>query len=256
MTGVLKLASVPNFRDIAGPAGYVTPQGRLRRGRLFRSNAFVVSPEDLAVLRPLGIADILDLRGQGEIAMHPDSQPPGATWRHTWVPGLGSEAIGALNTEADVRAAMIRHYREFVSVPAKRAGIAAVLVAISDGTGPQVFHYAEGKDRTGWVAMLLHRLAGVADDVLADYLLTNDLVRGQGDTRALARVLLGNRPDDFFAPAMIADAAYLDAGLDQMEADYGDLERYLANGLGLSEAQLERLRDALVDGKSEKGTWT
>jgi protein-tyrosine phosphatase len=110
-----------------------------------------------------------------------------------------------------------------------------------------VFHCSEGKDRTGWVAILLQCLAGVSDhDILADYLLTNELMRGGGDTRSLARVVFGDMPDDFFAPAMIADTAYLKAGMTQLEADYGTVEGYLLGGLGLSEDHLERLRTLLI----------
>ncbi|HWD82406.1 MAG TPA: tyrosine-protein phosphatase [Kribbella sp.] len=229
MTDVIKLGSVPNFRDLAGPVGYSTPHGPMRRGQLFRSSAFCASPSDLEALAPVGIVAIHDLRGQGEIDMRP------------------GETIRALRTAADVRAAMIQHYREFVTAPHKRAGVARVLAAVSEGSAPQVFHCAEGKDRTGWVAMLLHRLAGVSeDDLVSDYLLTNELMRGNGDTRAVARAVLGDKPDEFFVPAMIADVAYLDAGLAQLEADYGDVEKYLSVGLGLSDDQLTRLRGLLL----------
>ncbi|HWD03494.1 MAG TPA: tyrosine-protein phosphatase [Amycolatopsis sp.] len=247
MTDVIKLGSVPNFRDLAGPVGYSTPHGPMRRGQLFRSSAFCASPSDLEALAPVGIVAIHDLRGQGEIDMRPDAVLAGATWRHAWIPGLSGETIRALRTAADVRAAMIQHYREFVTAPHKRAGVARVLAAVSEGSAPQVFHCAEGKDRTGWVAMLLHRLAGVSeDDLVSDYLLTNELMRGNGDTRAVARAVLGDKPDEFFVPAMIADVAYLDAGLAQLEADYGDVEKYLSVGLGLSDDQLTRLRGLLL----------
>jgi protein-tyrosine phosphatase len=247
MTGVPKIASLPNFRDVAGPAGYPTPRGRMRRGQLFRSSTFAPSPDDLAALGSLRIAVIHDLRGRQEVELRPDSVLDGAVWRHSWVPGLGTDTIRVLRTAAEVRAAMINHYREFVSSPHKRAGIAAVLASISDESEPQVFHCSEGKDRTGWVAILLQCLAGVSDhDILADYLLTNELMRGGGDTRSLARVVFGDMPDDFFAPAMIADTAYLKAGMTQLEADYGTVEGYLLGGLGLSEDHLERLRTLLI----------
>ncbi|WP_210717280.1 tyrosine-protein phosphatase [Amycolatopsis acididurans] len=244
---MLELVSVPNFRDIAGPVGYDTPRGPMRRGRIFRSSAFLASPEDLATLGGLGIAAIVDLRGRHEIERRPDSVLAGATWRHAWVPAPGVDLLGALRTAGDVRAAMIQHYREFVSAPRKRAGFAAALAAISDGTAPQLFHCAEGKDRTGWLAMLLQRLAGVSErEIVADYLMTNETMRGRGDSRAMVRIALGDRPDEFFAPALVADAAYLEAGMDQLRADYGDLEKYLSAGLGLSGERLDRLHALLV----------
>ncbi|PWI06185.1 protein-tyrosine-phosphatase [Streptomyces sp. NWU339] len=241
------LVSVPNFRDVAGP-GYSTPYGPMRPGRLFRSNAFLVSPEEMAALTPLGIVAIYDLRTAQEVELRPDSELPGATWRHTWVPGLPREVMKALRTAADLREAMLDHYRGFVTDPDKRAGFAAVLSSIANQEGPQLFHCSEGKDRTGWVTMLLQRLVGVAEeDVAADFLLTNDLMRGSNASLEIARQFFGDRPDDFFVPGMIADMAYLEAGTARMETDYGDVEGYLRRGLGLSDEQVERLRRLLLD---------
>lgn len=240
-------ASVPNFRDIAGPAGYATPHGPMRRGRVFRSSVLNPSSEDFTALGLLNIAMVHDLRSQGEIDRRPDSIPPGATWLHLEVPGMLREAVQALRTPAEVREAMLDHYRGFVCAPRKRAGIAEVLVAISGEDRPQVFHCSEGKDRTGWIAMLLQRLVGVSDDdIVDDYLLTNERIQATGATLENARAFFGDRDDEFFRPIMIADAVYLEAGMAQLEADYGNLEEYLRKGLGLSDDQLNQLHKLLI----------
>lgn len=236
-----RLSSVPNFRDVAGP-GYQTPEGPMRRGVLFRSSKFQISPEELNRVSALGIETIYDLRIQREFERAPDSEIAGATWRHAGVPGLSSDDMSTIETGNDLREAMINHYRGFVENPAKRAGFATLLVGIAESPGPQLFHCAEGKDRTGWAAMLIQRLVGVSDaDVVADFLLTNDRM----DPRGLnaARAFFGDKPDEFIMPAMVADLAYLEAGVEQMEADYGDLITYLRSGLGLDDEQLSSLRD-------------
>jgi len=243
---VLTLGSVPNFRDVAGP-GYLTPTGPMRRGRLFRANSFVVAPEDLELIVPLGIRAIHDLRGQREVDLRPDTALQGATWRHTWVPGLSSDTMRSLETSAQMRDAMISHYRGFVHDADKRAGFASLLAGIAEVDGPQVFHCSEGKDRTGWAAMLLQSLVGVSrDDVVTDFLVTNQVMQLTGPTLEVAREFFGDRPDEFFLPAMVADVAYLEAGLEQLEADFGDVETYLRDGLGLDDDQLHRLRDHLL----------
>ncbi|MGX4688088.1 tyrosine-protein phosphatase [Streptomyces sp. JNUCC 63] len=242
----LKLASVPNFRDIAGP-GYLTPRGAMRRGRLFRANAFLATPEDLERIAPLGIQAIHDLRGKGEVDLRPDTVPEGAAWRHTWVPGLSSDTMRSLESPADLREAMINHYRGFVNNADKRAGFASLFAGIAEVEGPQVFHCAEGKDRTGWAAMLLQTFAGVSQhEVVADFVLTNELMQRTGPTLEVVRKFFGDKPDEFFLPAMVADVEYLEAGLEQLEADYGDVETYLRIGLRLDDDQLDRLRDHLL----------
>jgi protein tyrosine/serine phosphatase len=60
------------------------------------------------------------------------------------------------------------------------------------------------------------------------------------------REFFGDRPDEFFRPAMIADATYLDAGMTRLEQDYGDLYGYLCDGLSLSDAQVDKLQRLLV----------
>lgn len=243
----LVLPSVRNFRDVAGP-GYETAYGPMRRGRLFRSNSFQVADDDLPVLGTLGIVAVYDLRGQDEIDRRPDTAIDGAKWHHAWVPGLSRAVMASLNTGTEMRQAMIEHYRGFVSDASKRAGFAAALAAIAQHEGVQVFHCSEGKDRTGWLAMLLQRLAGVSEaDMIADFLLTNELMEGSGPSLDLARHFFGDRSPDFFRPAMIADPAYLEAGMDQLTRDYGDVEHYLSAGLALSDEQVDNLQRLLVE---------
>jgi len=241
----LNLPSVRNFRDVAGH-GYKTAHGSMRQGRVFRCNSFRVSDDDLLVLGTLGIVAIYDLRGQDEIDRLPDTPLPGAKWHHTWVPGLSREVMASLDTADQMRQAMVDHYRGFVSDPGKRAGFSTALAAMAQSDGAHVFHCSEGKDRTGWLAMLLQRLVGVSEtDIIADFLLTNELMAGNGPSLVLARRHFGDRPLDFFRPAMIADPAYLEAGMSQLVEDYGDVERYLGEGLGLTDDHLVGLRRLL-----------
>ncbi|MDT2005809.1 tyrosine-protein phosphatase [Rhodococcus opacus] len=200
------------------------------------------------ILGALGIVAIYDLRGQDEVARRPDTLVEGAKWQHTAVPGLGRATMESLNTATEMRQAMVDHYRGFVGDPMKRAGFAAVLSAIAQNDGAQVFHCSEGKDRTGWLAMLLQRLVGVSEtDILADFLLTNERMAASSSTLDLARGYFGDRPLDFIRPALIADTAYLEAGMTQLAKDFGDLERYLSAGLGLSDHELDALQRLLVE---------
>jgi len=153
---------------------------------------------------------------------------------------LGNEAWDALYTSPQ------RRSRETAAV-ISRAGFASLLAGIAEVEGPQAFHCSEGKDRTGWAAMLLQSLVGVSrDDVVTDFLVTNQVMQLTGPTLEVAREFFGDRPDEFFLPAMVADVAYLEAGLEQLEADFGDVETYLRGGLGLDDDQLHRLRGHLL----------
>src|SRR5690606_26294450 len=62
--------------------------------------------------------------------------------------------------------------------------------ALGEADGPVLIHCAAGKDRTGLLAALTHRLLGVhPDDMVEDYLLTNAAVDLAGRAPAIARQL-------------------------------------------------------------------
>lgn len=247
-TDLLRLASADNFRDVAGD-GYRTADGQvLRTGVFFRSNELQLTHEDAATIAGLGITAVYDLRETSEVEAHPDVDVPGAGWHHvevTGIPqGVGAELVDPVAAEE----AICDVYRRFVTDPASRASFGALLAGLAASTTPQLFHCTAGKDRTGWTAALLLRLAGVPEEVvLADYLRTNDI--GLATRRkylAMVAEHLGAERVPVFERIMLADAAYLAAADEAVATSYGDLGRYLREGLGLDDATLDALRGRLL----------
>ena len=65
---VLDLAGIHNFRDYGG---YAARAGNLRTGTLWRAGQHSDAvDDDLAVVHSLGIATVIDLRGDSERAAH------------------------------------------------------------------------------------------------------------------------------------------------------------------------------------------
>ncbi|WP_305094950.1 tyrosine-protein phosphatase [Prescottella sp. R16] len=244
-----RLATIDNFRDVAGP-GYETTQGlRMRPGVFYRSNAVVPGDDDLAALETLGLSAIYDVRTDEEVAGKPDRLPAGASYVR--VPILSGDLAGAafaLQSPDEGREFMREMNRSFVNDPAARAGFATLLTGLADTTGPQLFHCTAGKDRTGWAAALLQTIAGVPrDTVMADYLLTNEYTAASMETtlQGLA-TRYGQERADIFAPMIGVDASYLQASFDEVETEYGTIDNYLRDGLGLSDLTLAKLKLALV----------
>ena len=66
---VLPLSGIHNFRDYGG---YRARKGTLRTGHLWRSgHHFGATPEDLDAVHHIGIARVIDLRGDSERAQFP-----------------------------------------------------------------------------------------------------------------------------------------------------------------------------------------
>jgi protein-tyrosine phosphatase len=245
-----RLASVSNFRDVAGTAvGYLSVDGKqMRRGAFYRANALTLNTADLAAIDRLGITTVYDLRTPGEIARTADILPAGAAVQTLNVLGTGDFVVPTIETAAGAVAFMEAQARAYVTGGAQRAAYGALLTRLAGGPGVQLFHSGAGKDRAGWVAALLLSIANVPlDVVMQDYLLSNvylaQSIQAQTSTlsaqdgAALATVQ---------APSLDVQESYLQAGFDQVQASYGTMASYLTQGLGMSQATIDTLRGRLV----------
>ena len=247
---LLRLSSADNFRDVAGTGpGYPTGDGgRVRRGLFYRSNELQLTHADATALAELGITAIHDLRSAPEVDAHPDAAVPGAVWRHVEVAGIPMEMVdGLVDTTAAVRV-MREVYVGFVRSPVARASYAALLTSLAEEPAPQLFHCTAGKDRTGWAAALLLEIAGVdRDTILADYLLTNEVSSATREKYlALIAEHLGPEKVAVYEPTMVVDESFLQAAYDAVAEDYGSIDGYLRDGLGLDDETIGALRARLV----------
>jgi protein-tyrosine phosphatase len=223
------LAGASNFRDLGG---YPGRDGRAVRWRqIFRSNhlGHVTAP-DIEVLRGLGLKSAFDFRGTeervaalcgiAEITVHslPIEPTVVATLR-------ARAATGVALSPADAVDVMRDSYRNYVryNTPSFRALFAHLL----EDRAPLVVHCTAGKDRTGFACALILHALGVADELIAaDYLLTNRFYRRDPSASS-------DLPDDVRQVLGSVEASFLAAAFEAISADYGDLEGYFSDGLGL-----------------------
>ncbi|NML33778.1 tyrosine-protein phosphatase [Paraburkholderia antibiotica] len=245
-----RLVSVSNFRDLGGAgAGYLTVDGKqMRRGVFYRANALTLSGTDAATLDKLGIVSVYDLRTPGEIARTADVLPAGASSSTLNVLGTSDFAEPSVDTVADAVGFMQAQARAYVTGGAQRAAYGALLTALADGSGVQLFHSNAGKDRAGWVAALLLSIANVPLDVIMqDYLLSNVyLAQSIAARTATLRAQDGVAVATVETPLLKVDENYLQAGFDQVQASYGTMVGYLTLGLGLSQSTIDTLHNRLV----------
>ncbi|APA87096.1 tyrosine-protein phosphatase [Paraburkholderia sprentiae WSM5005] len=245
-----RLVSVSNFRDVGGAgAGYQTVDGKqMRRGVFYRANALTLSGTDAATLDKLGIVSVYDLRTPAEIARTADVLPSGATTSTLNALGTNDFVAPLFDAPAEAVAFMQAQARAYVTGGPQRAAYGALLGALANGTGAQLFHSSAGKDRAGWVAALLLSIANVPLDVIMqDYLLSNVyLAQSIGAQTSALRAQEGAAIATARAPLLDVDDNYLQAGFDQVQASYGTMASYLTQGLGLSTATVDALRNRLV----------
>jgi protein tyrosine/serine phosphatase len=123
-----------------------------------------------------------------------------------------------------------------------RANFGAAIAAIADAPdGVALFHCAGGKDRTGLVAALVLRAAGVGiDEVAADYALTGANMTSAWVDEAADEAERRRRVFKQQTPATAIART-----LRTLEERHGDIDSYL-RAAGLTAVQLERLRERLA----------
>nr|WP_246884517.1 tyrosine-protein phosphatase [Pseudomonas chlororaphis] len=252
-----RLSSIDNLRDIAGTTtAYSTANdGTLRSGVFYRSNALTPSAADLATLNGLGIKAVYDLRTPSEIAATPDTLPNGVTYSNIDIIGATTSGANITNVSfgsaADAIAMMQETNRQFVSDAGMRGQFSELFNELAGVDGTALFHCTAGKDRTGWTAAVLLSIAGVDNaTIMSDYLITNDYT-----AERVAATLQALPPSmaAIYAPLLGVEASYLQAGLDQVIAQYGSMDNYLKQGLGLSQETIYVLRGKLVEYSSLPG---
>ena len=271
----LHLTTAMNFRDAGG---YRTEDGRwVRMGLVYRSNGLEhLTDEELARIERLHIKLVCDLRTAEEIRRGPDRVPEGAVdisadvlsddadLMHSMIAGGGASQGGAGAANGPGTASGTdtpgggaapapppsregleeRIYRDFVRLPSAQKAYRALFERLADPTQlPTVFHCTAGKDRTGWAQAVFLTILGVPrPTVVEDYVLTNQYLRGAA-LNSISQSVGG-----VTASKLVANPASLDAAFDQVMQEYGSFDRYLHQGLHLSDATLAALRKNFLAG--------
>jgi protein tyrosine/serine phosphatase len=141
-------------------------------------------------------------------------------------------------TEESFRGYMMRYYTRAPHLPRLVELYTRYFDVLAKGEGALVVHCAAGKDRTGLIVALTHMLAGVhRDDIVADYLLTNDPSRFEAFGKQWADMIRAERG---FGPTletmrmvMGVEPAYLEQSMREIEEQSGGVEAYLRDVLGV-----------------------
>lgn len=111
----------------------------------------------------------------------------------------------------------------------------ALFAHLLEDRAPLVIHCTAGKDRTGFACALILHALGVPGEVIADdYLLTNRFYKR--DPSASTEL-----PEEVKQVLGTVQQPFLNAAFEAIDADYGGLDRYFRDGLGLGQAERKAL---------------
>jgi protein-tyrosine phosphatase len=226
-----------NFRDLGGR---VTADGaRVRAGLVFRSESVAyLSEADVArLVGEVGIATVVDLRGEREVARNGRGL-------------LEHQPVRYLNVPiTDVTRGIDSAVTFYVDVLVRRGNeVAGLLRALLEpGALPAVVHCEAGCDRTGVVAALVLGLLGVPDDdIVADFELTRSAFPAMNDRWRQRFVARGNPPERFVEESWVIRERAMELTIAAVRERWGGWEGW-AEAHGLRTDDLSGLRKLLLE---------
>lgn len=255
---LLNFEGIANFRDLGG---YPAADGRrVRWGALYRSGTLhQATRADVEAVAELDINRLIDLRSAAEKEEEPDRLPEPPRFQVVELPILddGNNAmVGEIMERIengdfegfDPHALMLEANRQFATqfTPQYQQFIRNIIQA--DGA-PVLWHCSAGKDRAGFAAAILLRLLGVSQEiVMQDYLASKQhaLAARESQLRLLG-LFKGDEAASQLAVLMGVEEAWLAAGFAAIDEHWGGFDNYVREGLGLSAADVENLRNTLLE---------
>lgn len=263
---VLPLQGANNFRDAGG---YETENGLVMRwNKIYRSDHLHrLTDKDFSYLKPLEIRSVIDYRNPKEVAKQPNNLWDERIESFCFTPDASSAELAAkasndadkisflldIAKSGDSRLAidnsgkiMQEQYRDFIHHPDSVDAFRNMLLLLAErGEWASDQHCRGGKDRTGFGIALVHMVLGVKREWLyLDYMLTN-VLRAERNQRRMAQYRA--ETDDpnvlgFLSSMMETRQSYLDAAFDEIAQRYGSVERYIKQGLGISQDVITQLQ--------------
>lgn len=240
-TRAVAVKGAVNFRDVGG---YATKQGtHVKWGKVYRSGEISrLTDADLKLLADKHIDHVVDFRSDDEVSKAKDRLPAKAQYLQL---AAGSEALGDFMTKlpglTSGDSLMISFYSQTSHLKAKYKPFFEDLLTLPDSSA-LLFHCTAGKDRTGiGAALLLHALGVTDDDIMNDYLLTNEFRKAENEKMVGMMTKMGIK-EQVAKDLAGVKAEYLAAAYNAVTAKYGSVDQFLSKEIGLSQDDMALLR--------------
>ena len=237
-----------NFRDLGG---YATADGHHVKWHVLYRSADIskLTAADLDTLSARHIDCDVDLRGVQESAKAPDKLNAGTDYI---LCPAGSDSLNAamfqhlagMQTGGD--SMMLVWYKNTAYLTPRYKPFFAKLIVLPSGDA-LLFHCTAGKDRTGIAAALLLYALGVPyQTIREDYEATN-YYRAVDNGKAMTSMTSMHIGEPVVRAMMSANGMYLDATFEAIRAQYGSIDRYLADQLGMDQQAIVKLRGKYLE---------
>lgn len=260
---LLKFDQLHNIRDLGGMR---TQDGhRIRTGRLIRcGHLSSLSEDDLFLLSQM-LSAVVDFRTNQERNKQPDQEIPGVEYHH--IPIVDSLTAGITREEESDKGAvalllhrpveakqyMCDMYSSFALGEYALSQYAKFVRLLTEPRDKAVlWHCTAGKDRAGVATVIILELLGVSrEEIIEDYLYTRECLAE--DIRRLSILIKKEEgtdsplADESLRYLFGAEEEYILTFYNTVEQKYSDMNTYLAEGLGITRDERERLREIYLE---------
>ncbi|MBV1884183.1 MAG: tyrosine-protein phosphatase [Pseudomonadales bacterium] len=265
-TRILPIEGSINFRDMGG---YRTREGRtLKWKRVFRSGQLSgLTETGVREMRSIGIETVFDLRSKTERDIFPTDQnkldlADLVEWKTDELPDQFKNALGWKESIATLDAKIVRKCMKDnypVKLYSHKSIYREMLVTISKGDAPLLFHCAAGKDRTGVGAAIILGLLGVDEEtIVSDYLITQGQLGDKLESWAAGGAVLDDSylgfqkvmsvaPFEVVQPVFEANVSYIQCLLDYVQQHFGSFEAYVKEVLKIDDDLINRLKTQMLE---------
>lgn len=255
----IPLENLSNTRDLGGMIG--AGGRKILPGKLIRSS--LLSRASDADREKLGqiLSVVVDFRSDGERKLQQDPELPGVV--NLALPALQDVAPGVtrdedslnailmlMNDPEKARAHMIQTYRNIMTSEFSLRQYGRFFRLLLEGRDKAIlWHCTAGKDRAGMAAFFVEKALGVSKEVLyADYMKSNDYLVDEVAQLVGTFTLRGETTDPEAIGYMFgAKEEFLQTVEACIETHYGGYDAFFRDGLRLSDADLEKLRDMYLE---------
>lgn len=250
--------SLVNFRDLGG---MVTQEGQIVKSRrLLRSGELVglTAQDQAALVEHYRLKTVIDFRTASEAVKKPDDTLAGVQYINLDImkdvedlaPNFA--IFDKVKHVTEAHAFMKQAYQAMVMDEGAREGYRIFLRQVIELTdGALLFHCFAGKDRSGVAAALLLTLLGVSrDQIMADYMLTNEMRLAQNKEITEKLIKIGKGPQELAVidVALSVQPEYLQHLFDYTDERFGSFFAYIQEVLNVSDSDAALLKSKYLEG--------
>lgn len=245
----VNIPGIQNLRDLGGYKSSETGK-ETRWGMLYRSAQIdSIAPCSRYELKNMGVKTIIDLRSEEECHNFPQIHD-GFNIVHIPIQTGNMESIlqGIMEEKikTDTIYRLIEQMNRDLVIKYRKEFKEIFTLLLDPGNYPAIIHCTSGKGRTGVVSALVLAALGVNEDVIMeDYRLSNDYFNIPKASKYAYKLSIHSQ--EAITTIYSAKEDFLNAAKEQIEAKYGNVRRYLEEGVGLSKEEIERLRTILLN---------